>query len=346
MLSKMKWQRQKWQKWLKRNWAMVEMVEIAIAGCISPIFSALIYLTFWLFWGRNCPKLVLMCGWSKRARRELRRMGKDAVPILRKVFSLPPLSAAWRGLDAWDFAIRELGRLKATEALPELLEALTYPEPSLRALAAWALGEIGDPQAVPAIIPLLGDFRFVKVRIPEQAQPHSKIADDSENLRGVFAEVRYFASEALTKLGESEVVSAFEKVLERRDKDAVEFLRSHPYRKAIVGAFLEVLNHWGNKLTKATNAAWALGELRAVEALPKLSKLTDWLIPKTLRQICQEVVAKLKPLQFLPMPAVLTEIDKSGLPSPANPAAFSTETLPRSVSIPANGKGGEGDEGR
>jgi glucan phosphoethanolaminetransferase (alkaline phosphatase superfamily) len=48
-----------------------------------------------------------------------------------------------------------LGRSGNHRAFAPLLKMLTHDEPELRALAALALGELGDPQAVPALISLL-----------------------------------------------------------------------------------------------------------------------------------------------------------------------------------------------
>ena len=42
-------------------------------------------------------------------------------------------------------------------AVPALIQALGDSNSAVRAVAAWALGAIGDPQAVPALIQALGD---------------------------------------------------------------------------------------------------------------------------------------------------------------------------------------------
>jgi len=54
-------------------------------------------------------------------------------------------------------AFRLLGRLKARQAVPLLVEGLRDRKPEIRTIAAWALGEIGDPTAIPALQQLLGD---------------------------------------------------------------------------------------------------------------------------------------------------------------------------------------------
>lgn len=281
------------------------------------------------FWVKNMSKIALRLGSQSRkkreeAKKELQKMGKNAVSVLRQILRLPMRCAYKDWHEAKIFAAVELGRLKAKEAVPDLLEVLDESEPRLRSSAIWALGEIGDAQAIPKIIRLLGDFRSVYVH-----------------------KVCFFATkEALIKLGEGEILSPFFKVVRERDKEALQFLRSHPYRKAIVEALMEVLNHYIVAMTEAINAAWALGELKAVEALPKLIRCLSWFSPKPLRQECQEAIAKIGEVMFLPMPANLTEIDTSRLPSPAKSSNFNTATLPRPASFSPNEKGGEDSAGR
>ncbi len=54
-------------------------------------------------------------------------------------------------------AFRLLGRLKAREAVPLLIEGLKDRKPEIRSMAAWALGEIGDRRAVSALERALED---------------------------------------------------------------------------------------------------------------------------------------------------------------------------------------------
>ncbi|MCS7265295.1 MAG: HEAT repeat domain-containing protein [Armatimonadetes bacterium] len=54
-------------------------------------------------------------------------------------------------------AFRLLGRLKAKEAVPVLIEGLNDRKPEIRSMAAWALGEIGDQRAVEALERTLDD---------------------------------------------------------------------------------------------------------------------------------------------------------------------------------------------
>ncbi|MFW6295898.1 MAG: HEAT repeat domain-containing protein, partial [Halothece sp.] len=45
-------------------------------------------------------------------------------------------------------AVIALGQLKAREGVSDLIERLQDPEKEVQLLAAWALGEIGDPVAI------------------------------------------------------------------------------------------------------------------------------------------------------------------------------------------------------
>ncbi|MCX7967257.1 MAG: HEAT repeat domain-containing protein, partial [Armatimonadetes bacterium] len=54
-------------------------------------------------------------------------------------------------------AFRLLGRLKAQQAVPLLIEGLEDRKPEVRVVAAWALGEIGDQRAISALQRALED---------------------------------------------------------------------------------------------------------------------------------------------------------------------------------------------
>jgi len=73
----------------------------------------------------------------------------------------------------------------------------------------WALGEIGDPQAIQVLVPFLGEKE---------------------------------AEKALRKLGQGDFVDAFHKVLDSRDVDAVKKLREWAYRREVAAAFIRVLD--------------------------------------------------------------------------------------------------------
>ncbi|MGH7717746.1 MAG: HEAT repeat domain-containing protein, partial [Gemmatimonadaceae bacterium] len=57
-----------------------------------------------------------------------------------------------------------LGVAEPPSALQPLIAALGDAAPGVRAMAAWALGEIEDPAAIPALTNLLRDDRDPDVR--------------------------------------------------------------------------------------------------------------------------------------------------------------------------------------
>ncbi|MCS7188014.1 MAG: HEAT repeat domain-containing protein, partial [Armatimonadota bacterium] len=99
-------------------------------------------------------------------------------------------------LSAHKLAVEGLALLKAKEAIPVLCEALKHPSATVRARAIWALGEIGDPSAIPHLIPLLGE-----------GDAHSPLFKSQNQM------ISEQAAEALQKLGESELVVAFKNAL-------------------------------------------------------------------------------------------------------------------------------------
>lgn len=79
------------------------------------------------------------------------RGGPEAVQLLiGALHDREWVSIRWR-------AARALGKLRATEAVGALIEALGDESEHVRKGVAQALGEIGDPHAVPALIEALRD---------------------------------------------------------------------------------------------------------------------------------------------------------------------------------------------
>ena len=93
-----------------------------------------------------------------------------------------------------------LGRLKAREAVEPLIEFLkseTIPEVE-KVAATWALGEIRDPKAIPALIPLLGNSGSAWLRFRKVFMKRMAITEEEFNkqLRWKWR-VRDWAEEAL-----------------------------------------------------------------------------------------------------------------------------------------------------
>jgi len=227
-------------------------------------------------------------------------------------------------------AIFVLGKLKAQSAVEHLVEFLEAKQVPIaeRVAAIWALGEIGDQDAIPALIPFLGDLSEVLFGFYETKMAFMKgigLAKEEfrERLRW---RVRDWAEEALMKL-KPEIVELFRKVVEERDKNAL-FELAKEYRSKIVAALTGLLD--GRQRDWVFNAVWALRELKAVEALPKLRRLARWAGPH-LREYCQKVIAELEEFSRLPRAVGVGEIELANLPAIPDPNAIPTENLPRAA---------------
>ncbi len=291
---------------------------------------------------------------NEEAFRQLLDMGKQAVPLFLQALSVPlgTLKPIFMNLPVWDgnqarqLAAEGLGRLKAKEAVepliqvldapdkilrvkavqalgeigdaravPALLELLHQPEPRLRSEVAQALGKLGDPRAIPELIPLLGE----EVYMP-------KITGDYFHLAQGW--VNEAAAKALRRLGQVDLVDSFVRVVLHRDKKALEKLKG-TYERRVVDALMRALDSPINPT--AANAAWALGELGASEALPKLWAKASLLgfADEQVKEACQQAIAKLKPLTTLPRPASASEVGKGTLPRPAKASDLDKDNLPR-----------------
>jgi len=199
----------------------------------------------------------------------------------------------WDGDPARAAAARSLGSLRARVAVPDLVRALDEREPHLRANAAWALGEIGDPAAIAALIPLLG----------EESPP------------GV-PQLSAYAGAALRQLGMGTLVDALAAVLQGGG-NGIATLRSHcsPELTEALRRLLESPNQF-----RAAYAAWALGELGAVELLPRLRErersLRRSAAPSHL-ELMREAIKRLETQSRLPRPAALPSVHPEALPRPS-----------------------------
>jgi hypothetical protein len=272
------------------------------------IGGSLTALSLWLYL-LSKPELVRQLGSLKEHERlsalsQIMDMGEQAIPLLIQVLKMPSIQFGnWHSAEAHRLAVEGLGLLRAKQAINVLCEALEHPSPSVRAKAVWALGEIGEPSVIPHLIPLLGDYDTVS--------DHAAIV--------------------LGKFGESDLVNAFKKALIGKLDEQSRKILTGKYRPQVVKAFIKALN--GESELAAIGAAWALGELRFVEALPVLErKACSFLTPMQVRLACREAAAKIRPFAYLPaIPSVSPEI--ANLPRPATATEIPTENLPRAVSI-------------
>ncbi len=329
-------------------------VAMGLAMAISaPVMFAIAFLPrllsiFHLLGAKLLPELALDLGsfapevrqnaFRQLLQRLLQR--KDAVSILLKALDLPADKNEfweWNGEEAHLLAIEGLGKLRAKEAVPKLVEKLQRANlRKTREKIFWALGEIGDPQAIPVLVTFLGE----------------KEADT-----------------ALRKLGQGDFVDAFHRVLDSKDANAVKKLREWAYRREVAAAFIRMLDSpliaellrfrmlkaveegssesdrdnkllriWQQTLKQALNSIWALVQLRAVEALPLLERIgrrrlasipkDEWQDDPVVVE-CIQAIKTLKTLATLPSPASFVPEDISTLPRPAPvPEAPSTANLP------------------
>jgi HEAT repeat protein len=148
--------------------------------------------------------------------RNLLRFGKAATPALTQALKVEPRNPAWR--IAW-----LLGELRDPDAVPALTEALDgHPEDDVRAEAAAALGKIGATGALGALMRAGGkDERSEYVRI-RAVVALGRIGSDvaAPVLLEALAEegqLRHEAIEALGRVGAIDAVPEFVRAL--RDPD-------------------------------------------------------------------------------------------------------------------------------
>jgi len=267
--------------------------------------------------------------WEKVFNRMLSE-GEKAIPNLLQILQARQKIPLFLPNPESLLAIFVLGRLKAQNAVEHLVEFLKAKQVQIdeRVAAIWALGEIGDQKAIPALIPFLGDLSEVLFGFYEAKMAFMKgigLAKEEfrERLRW---KVRDWAEEALMKL-KPEIVELFRKVVEERDKNAL-FELAKEYRSEIVAALTGLLDR--RQRDWVFNAVWALRELKAVEALPKLRRLARWAGPH-LREYCQKVIAELEEFSRLPRAVGVGEIELANLPAIPDPNAIPTENLPRAA---------------
>lgn len=131
-----------------------------------------------------------------------------AAPALRTALGSPDAAVRTRAAAA-------LGRLRDIASVPPLCRALEYGG-DLPMVAAWALGEIGDPRAVPELLEVLrsgeraaeGDLRRTAAIALGRIGDESAVPALCEALRDPVIEVRESAAEALEMLASPLAVPA------------------------------------------------------------------------------------------------------------------------------------------
>ncbi|MFA0780730.1 MAG: hypothetical protein RJAPGHWK_002249 [Candidatus Fervidibacter sp.] len=193
--------------------------------------------------------------------------------------------------------------------MESLLKVLQSPDHRIRAIVCVTLAHLGDPSAVPHLIPLLGERRTL----------------DGINLCDL-------AGGALRWLGAGELVDAFERVLVHGEMGALERLR--PYRQPFIDAFLRALESPNSR--HILHALKALKAWDAVEALPRLKSMARWgwfNFPERVHQTIKEAVAHLESIANLPRPADGQGVAENLL-RPAVGSEGTTANLPRPAEMP------------
>jgi hypothetical protein len=288
---------------------------------------------------RKLSRLPRLLGYPEKSVRaeafaELMRQGEKAIPLFLQVFSVPAdRYYLWDTSYARALAAFGLGRLKAQKAVEPLMTLLRERRLSLkeRCAAIWALGELGDPKAIPVLLPFLGDL---------QATEMGEYLTLLDSLSA--CEIADWAADALAKLGAQHLVDDFQRALHERDDEALQRLKA-TFRSEVTTALMKVLDTYRHAPRlretemRVSNAAWALGRLKAMEAISVLRREARRSPFPSVREICGQIVRELEALARLPMPANPTEFDRTNLPAIPNPNAFPTDNLPR----PANAKADE-----
>lgn len=196
----------------------------------------------------------------------------------------------WNGDPPRVVAARRLGELRAKSAVPDLIEALEERDPYLRTNAAWALGEIGNPAAISALIPLLAEDPIADA--PQASQ---------------------YAAAALRQLGRGALVDAFTAWLQGGGH-GLKTLGEHS-GPALTEAFSRLLE--SSSPLRSAQAARAAGELGLVELLPqikrRLQEVRRTAAPSHLELIV-EAVRRLGEQAKLPRPAAAPAQRADNLP--------------------------------
>jgi len=263
------------------------------------------------------PHHIRLLGYPKKSVRakafaELLRQGEKAVPLFLRALSAPK---SMKYMIGWDASYARalsafgLGRLKTKEAVEPLMGLLREQHLSLaeQCAAIWALGELGNPKAIPVLLPSLGDLgstqRWEGFTLLQGLPTYEKERMLKRRWRG---RIYDWAADALTKLGAQNLVDDFQRVLNERDEEALQRLKAN-FRLEVMTALMKVLDTYRHtprfRETEpcVSNAAWALGKLRATEAISVLRREARRSPFPLVREVCGEVVKELEAMARLPM---------------------------------------------
>lgn len=202
-------------------------------------------------------------------------------------------------------AAAALGRLGDPAAIPALASVLRDEDQALTVRAIEALAQIGHPNAIGPLVPLLGSPGWADGR-----------------------PARERAAAALRQLGEDELVDTL------REAFAGDFgslkARGDEYRTEIIAALAAALD-----ATVGAHAANALAEINAVEALPQLRKAGRSMASSDpAAEAVSRAIGKLEARAALPRAAAAADVAADTLPRAAREPGRDTGTLPRGSRAP------------
>ena len=174
-------------------------------------------------------------------------------------------------------AVYALGEVGDASAVPALLEALKDSNEEVRRGAADALGEIGDASAAPALLEALKDS-YDEEMLKHAAGALGKIGDASA-VPGLLQALKYrdkwgprYAADALGEIGDASAVPALLEALKYRDKWGPRYAADALGKigdASAVPALLEALkDSYDEEMYK--HAAGALGKIGDASAVPGL----------------------------------------------------------------------------
>lgn len=170
-----------------------------------------------------------------------------------------------------------LGKIKSEKSFSPLMNALTRGSPNARRNAAWALGELGDAQAVPALVEII-ENKYSDVNLLQNAvQALGKIKSVSAITPLIKAlenkDIRWSAAQALGEIGSKEVLRALLNNIEHENRGirlgvtwALHILKS----ERTIMPLIRALDDEDEEVAKG--AAWALQQFTSEEALSKLAE--------------------------------------------------------------------------
>jgi HEAT repeat protein/DNA polymerase III delta prime subunit len=201
-------------------------------------------------------------------------------------------------------ATEALGKIKDTQAVQALIQALNHEDSSVRWSAAEALGEIRDTQAVQALIQALNDKNssvrwrsadaLGKIKDTQAVQALIQALNDEDSY------MRRRATEALGKIKDTQAVQALIRALNDEDSymrwSAAEALGEIKDTQA-VPYLIHTLNDKDSSVRR--RAAEALGEIKDTQAVPYLiHTLNDK--DSSVRRRAVEALGEIKDTQAVP----------------------------------------------